>query len=116
MAVGLSWTNGTLGQLRGFGFIAGRILGYTEDTGETGVCKVSSDVPFQSGDSGGPLVDLEGHLVGINVRGTPPFVHWMLPQSTFPMISARPDRKWLADMIEKDLAARIASSAAKRCP
>jgi hypothetical protein len=116
LAVGLSWTNRTIGQLRGFGFMGGRILDYSQRKEEGGDWNVPTDVPLQSGDSGGPLVDSEGHLVGINVRGTPPFVHWILPKSTFPMITARPNRKWLSDVIEKDVATRLAASAGKGCP
>jgi S1-C subfamily serine protease len=106
MAVGLSWTNQPGRALRGFELMGGRILDCSKLEEEEANLNVATDVPLQPGDSGGPLVDSEGHLVGINVQGTPPFVHAILPKRIFPMLTACPSRKWVEETIEEDVAKR----------
>jgi len=101
MAVGLSWSKK---ELRGFILLGGKILGCQEAVGEVGRLRIANDVPLQSGDSGGPLVDAEGRLIGINTEATPPFVHWLLPSQVLPMVAERPNPKWLAELIQDDVA------------
>jgi S1-C subfamily serine protease len=103
IAVGLSWTNE---DLQGFALLGGKILDYEEIKSPESDMKVANDLPLQSGDSGGPLVDTEGRLIGINVQGTPPIVHVILPKSVFPMITERPNREWVRKTIEEDVARR----------
>ncbi|MES2923592.1 MAG: serine protease [Verrucomicrobiota bacterium] len=106
MAVGLSWTDKPNRNLRGFEWMGGRILRSSKLKGEEGDFNVGTDVPLQPGDSGGPLVDAEGRLIGINVQGTPPLVHKVLPGWMFPMIAERPNRAWLRETIGNDVARR----------
>ena len=113
MAIGLLWTNEPSRDLRGFELMSGRILDFNMLGGESGDFSVATDVPLQPGDSGGPLVDGEGRLIGINVQGTPPFVHRILPKRMFPMIAERPNQKWLQETIEEDVARRPVETAGK---
>jgi S1-C subfamily serine protease len=104
MAVGLSLTNKPRFGIRGFQFLGGRILDSHRQETEQSDFNVATDVPLQSGDSGGPLVDLDGRLIGINVKGTPPSVHYVLPKTMFPMRAEHPNHKWLRETIEEDVA------------
>ncbi len=104
MAVGLAWTNRPSRNLRGLELMGGRILDDRKLKGKEGDSNVATDVPLQPGDSGGPLLDSEAHLIGINVAGTPPAVHVLLPKRFFPMLATRPNRKWLQETIEADVA------------
>lgn len=101
MAVGLAWSKTNL---QGFAFLAGKILDFEELNAKEGSLTVANDLPLQSGDSGGPLIDAEGRLIGINVQGTPPVVHRILPKQFLPMIAESPNRDWLRETIELDVA------------
>ncbi|MGC3958442.1 MAG: serine protease [Verrucomicrobiota bacterium] len=103
LAVGLSWGEG---KFSGFGLVGGKILNCRKSKSDVGELLVANDLPLQSGDSGGPLVDAEGRLIGINVQGTPPVVHWVLPRRVFPMLAERPQQSWLRETIEADVAGR----------
>jgi S1-C subfamily serine protease len=106
IAVGLSWTNKPSLNLLvlKLDLMGGRILDFNKLKDEAGDFNVATNVPLQSGDSGGPLVDAEGRLIGINVQGTPPLVHRLLPKRMFPMLAERPNQKWLMETIEEDAA------------
>ena len=115
MAVGLSWTNQPSRNLRGFEMMGGRILDSSKLKGKEGDFNVATDVPLQPGDSGGPLVDSDGRLIGINVQATPPLVHLLLPERLFPMLAERPNRKWLQETIEADVASHSIKTAGQLC-
>jgi putative serine protease PepD len=106
MAVGLSWTKQPGRNLRGYELMGGRVLNFSSQKGEAGGFMVTTDVPIQPGDSGGPLVDAEGRLVGINVQVTSKFTHLMFPERKVPSLSVSPNRKWLREIIEADVASR----------
>jgi S1-C subfamily serine protease len=106
IAVGLSYTNKPSQHLLVFklDLMGGRILDFKKLKNETGDFSVATDVPLQSGDSGGPLVDTEGRLIGINVQGTPPLIHRILPKQMFPMLAECPNQQWLWETVEEDVA------------
>jgi S1-C subfamily serine protease len=111
MAVGMSWTNANL---RGFELMGGKVLDCGKVKGKEGYLELANDVPLQPGDSGGPLVDSAGRLVGINVEGIPPIMRWLLPGMLASNVTERPDRNWLTDLIEADVARQRAESAVQR--
>jgi serine protease Do len=104
IAVGLAWTIQPNRELRGLAFLAGRILGHQESKQELGTSSVEHDIPLQSGDSGGPLVDLNGRLLGVNIRATPPLIRKVLSDRLVPTVAQRADWAYLSQFIEKDFA------------
>jgi hypothetical protein len=102
LAVGLAWTNAPEKRLRGFALMAGKVLDQTHVNGVAGFRSLATDVPLQSGDSGGPLVNKEGRLIGINVRGTPPLIHKVMPAGVFPMVAHLPSEVEMRRLIEED--------------
>jgi S1-C subfamily serine protease len=107
MAVGLAWTNRPDRELRGFALLAGRVLGHRESKRDIAYSCIENDIPLQSGDSGGPLVDLEGRLLGVNVRATPPLVHKVLSDRFFPTVAHRPNQAFLRQLIEEDVSSHF---------
>ena len=112
LAVGLAWTNQPSRSLLGLELLAGKTVEDRKRSGPEADSDVATDVPVQPGDSGGPLLDAEGRLIGINIKGTPPAVHVLLPKRFFPMIATRPNRKWLQETIEADAASHPEETAA----
>jgi S1-C subfamily serine protease len=102
MAVGIAWTNKPYRIPQGFELMAGRILETNKLEMVQGDFSVANDLPLQPGDSGGPLVNDEGRLIGINVEGTPPQVHWVFPKRMFPAMAQHPNQNWLRGVIEAD--------------
>lgn len=104
IAVGMAWTNHPYRQPQRAQLMAGKILATNKLKAAEGFLRVANNLPLQPGDSGGPLVDEQGRLIGINVQGTPPSVHWILPKRVLPMVAERPNLNWLRAIIEKDAA------------
>lgn len=106
LAVGLAWTNAPGKRLRGFALMAGKVLDQKQVDGVAGFRILATDVPLQSGDSGGPLVNEDGRLIGINVRGTPPLIHKVMPAGVLPMVAHLPSENEIRQLIEEDFASR----------
>lgn len=104
IAFGLAWTNTPSRIPGGFELMGGKILDLTRLNSKECDFNVATDVPLQPGDSGGPLIDTKGHLLGINVEGTPPIVHAILPERVFPTLTLHPRHAWLQNIIEEDVA------------
>lgn len=104
LAVGLSWQDLTL---RGFQFMGGHLSGPPPNKLAETHPLIATDIPLQSGDSGGPLLDTKGRLIGINVRAAPPLARLILPRKITDSYAESPRPERLAEIIEKDHAARF---------
>ena len=70
---------------------------------------IRHSAPLRKGDSGGPLADVEGRLIGINVKAGRTFSSWQ-PLGRKVGLAEHPDLAWLRQLIERHAAQAKAAS------